>query len=79
MQTIREYRKSKGVSVTAAAGALGVSRPTYYGYEENPEKMTVEMALALCDFLGIEPSEIFLQQAISFTNRKEADGEETEA
>lgn len=74
MRTLRDIRKAHGVTATAAARALGVSRPTYYRYEENPECMTVESALALCDFLHIAPEEIFLQESVSFTNRKEEDG-----
>ncbi len=44
MQTLESLRESKGVTKVAIANYLGVSRPTYDEYEDNPHKMRVETA-----------------------------------
>lgn len=59
MKTIREVRKSKGVTASAVAKHLGVTRQTYAKYEANPEIMSVNHACAICDFLGVPVTEIF--------------------
>ena len=38
MQTLESLRESKGVTKVAIANYLGVSRPTYDEYEDNPHK-----------------------------------------
>lgn len=59
MQTLESLRESKGVTKVAIANYLGVSRPTYDEYEDNPHKMRVETALAVAEFLGVDVNEIF--------------------
>lgn len=75
MQTLEQARKTRGVSVTAAHHAIGCSRQSYYKYESNPAKMQVGKFLALCDFLRIDPTDIFLGDASSLT---ESEGGECE-
>ena len=59
VQTLESLRESKGVTKVAIANYLGVSRPTYDWYEDNPHKMRVETALAVAEFLGVDVNEIF--------------------
>lgn len=59
MQTLESLRESKGVTKVAIANYLGVSRPTYDEYEDNPHKMRVETALSVAEFLGVDVNEIF--------------------
>ena len=58
MQTLESLRESRGVTKVAIANYLGVSRPTYDEYEDNPHKMRVETALAVAEFLGVDVNEI---------------------
>lgn len=60
MQNLRAIRKSKGVTATAIARCLGVSRHTYAKYEENQETMSVAMAKRVCKFLGVHVTDVFL-------------------
>lgn len=62
MQTLESLRESKGVTKVAIANYLGVSRPTYDWYEDNPHKMRVETALAVAEFLGVDVNEIFFRR-----------------
>lgn len=59
MKSIKTVREDRGVSKTAVAKHLGVNRHTYSKYEDNQEKMTVEQAIAVCDFLHVDIAEIF--------------------
>lgn len=59
MKTLREIRESKGVSKIAVARHLGISRPCYNGYEENPSTMRIESAKQVADFLGVDVQDIF--------------------
>lgn len=59
MQTLRSVREEKGVTKAAVCRHLGISRPTYDGYEDNPGLMRVETAKQLAAFLGVEVQDIF--------------------
>lgn len=72
MQTLEEVRTSRGVTKTAAMRAMDVSRPTYDRYEEDPGLIPVGKYLALCEFLHVDPGDIFLPGASNQIHRKEA-------
>ena len=57
--TLREMRMKRGVSIVALSNHLGISRQTYRKYERNPGSMTVDQALAVCDFLRCSLGDIF--------------------
>lgn len=59
MQALKEARTAKGISKVAIARSLGIARQTYASYEEHPEKMSVEQAKAVCDFIGCDMDDIF--------------------
>ena len=64
MQTLRGVRELRGVTQKAAAEYLGVARQTYAKYENKQEKMTVEQAKAVCDFLHCEVTDVFLPEEV---------------
>lgn len=59
MKTLRQVREEKGVTKAAMIRHLGCSRPTYDEYEDHPERMRVETAVKVAEFLGVSVSEIF--------------------
>ena len=59
MQTLKEARMDAGITQKAMANRLGVSRQTYAVYEKYQGRMTIEQAVACCDFLHRPMSEIF--------------------
>lgn len=59
MESIQHIRESKGVTKAAVARHLGISKPTYDLYEQHPERMRIETAQAVADFLGVQLSDIF--------------------
>ena len=65
MQTLKEMRESRGVTQKAIASYLGVSRQTYCRYESKQEKMSVEQAKAVCDFLRCSVSDVFLPEEVN--------------
>lgn len=60
MATLREIREANGVKANAVANHLGVTRPTYKKYEDNPSIMSIAQAKAVCEFLHIPLDQIFL-------------------
>ena len=60
--TLKEIREARGVKQVAIAEHLGITRQTYASYEENPRSMTINQALAVCEFLHCEVSDIFFAQ-----------------
>lgn len=60
MKTLKEVRESLGVKQCAVAEHLGVSRQTYSRYENKQEKMSIEQAKSVCDFLRCNIADIFL-------------------
>lgn len=65
MQTLKEVRESRGVKQSAVADYLGVSRQTYCRYENNQEKMRIEQARAVCEFLRCDLADIFLPEEVN--------------
>lgn len=59
MKTLEEIRTERGVTKAALAKHLGISRPTYDEYEENPQRMRIETAKAVADFLHVSVADIF--------------------
>ncbi len=59
MKTLEEIRKGKGVTKVAVARHLGVSRPCYARYENDPSTMTIKTANNVADFLGVDVQDIF--------------------
>lgn len=60
MSKLKDIREGKGVKLSAVANHLGVSRQTYSKYEDNQGAMSIDQALAVCEFLGVSLDEIFL-------------------
>lgn len=53
-------------SVAACAEAIGVSMPTYYAIEADPEhRLTPERARILADHLGVDVTDIFLSSDLN--------------
>lgn len=69
MQTLEEARKKRGITVTAAHHALGVSRQTYYTYEAKPLRMPLGKFRQLCDFLEVDEADIFLPEDFKETKQ----------
>ena len=59
MKTIREMRVQRGITQTKMAEELGVSRPTYIKFENNPSAMSVGTAKRICSLLGCRLEDIF--------------------
>ena len=59
MKRIREIRESKGVSKAAMCRYLGISKPTYDEYENNPQNMRLSTAQKVADFLNVPLADIF--------------------
>lgn len=66
MDTLKEAREKKGVKLQAVADHLSISRQTYARYERNQGEMSIEMALAVCDFLGVDIDSIFFANRVKF-------------
>lgn len=65
MKTLKEFRTKRGITQKAVAEYLGVSRQTYNRYENMQEKMTIEQAKAVCDFLRCDVLDIFLPEEVN--------------
>ena len=55
---IKEARKKARYSMEAAAGELGISRPTYAKLEKNPEIIEMGMARKIADLYGVSIDEL---------------------
>ncbi len=64
MENLKSIREAKGVKLSAVADYLGVSRQTYSKYEENQGAMSIDQAVAVCEFLGVSVNEIFLANKV---------------
>lgn len=62
--TLRGMRELRGVTQKAVAEHLGVTRQTYASYESKQEKMSVEQAKAVCEFLHCDLADIFLPEEV---------------
>ncbi len=65
MKTLKEIRESHGVSQKAVASHLGVARQTYAKYETRQERMTIEQAKAVCEFLHCDIADVFLPEDVN--------------
>lgn len=54
MRSLKELRDEKGITQEAIARYLGITRQTYAKYEQEPEKLTIDQAIVLCDILGCD-------------------------
>lgn len=59
MSALKEAREARGVSQTAIADHLGITRQTYSSYETDPGRVSVEQAHAICEYLHCELSIFF--------------------
>jgi transcriptional regulator with XRE-family HTH domain len=75
MQSLKEVRTERGLTIEQTIRALGISRPTYMKYESDPRTMPYGRFLALCEYLGVEPGDIFLPSAVKETKGKEVEVE----
>lgn len=51
-KSLKEIREEKGITQEAIARYLGITRQTYAKYEQEPQKLTINQAIVLCDILG---------------------------
>lgn len=65
MQTLKEFRLHKGIKQSAVAEHLGVTRQTYSSYEKHQERMSIDQAKAVCEFLGCSVGDIFLPSNVN--------------
>lgn len=65
MRSLKDMREARGVKQKALAQRLGVTRQTLARYENNQEKMTIEQAKTVCDFLNCDIAEIFLPEEVN--------------
>ena len=59
---LKDARKAERYTQQQVADYLGVSRPTYQKYEENPELVTIEDAKKLARLFKVHPQDIFFGQ-----------------
>ena len=56
---MKQVREEKGVTKVAVARHLGITDKTYASYEDNPQRMRVDTAMKVADFLGVAVDTIF--------------------
>ena len=56
--TLRQARRYRDKTMSEVAQAIGVTRTTYIKYEKHPEKINLETANRISDFLNFEPGAI---------------------
>lgn len=66
-QTLKEAREAKGIKQLSVADHIGVARQTYAHYEEHPERMRIEQAEQVCDYIGVPFDSIFFGKTLSKT------------
>lgn len=71
MQSLKECRIERGVTLQAVCDAADISRPTMMKYESEAGLMPVAKFNAVCDFLHVSPDEIFLGAVVNHIDRKE--------
>ena len=54
MRSLKELRDKKGMTQETIARYLGITRQTYAKYEQEPERLTIDQAIVLCDILDCE-------------------------
>ena len=65
MSKLKEIREQKGVTQTAVANQLGISRQMYSYYENNPDQLKVKYANDICGFLSCSYDDIFLPEKLN--------------
>lgn len=64
MHNLQAAREIRGVTQKAVADYIGVTRQTYARYEAEQERMTIEQAKAVCEFLHCSITDIFLPEEV---------------
>ena len=64
MSALKKVREDRGVSQTAVADHLGITRQTYARYEAEPGQVSIEQARAICEFLHC-PLDIFFAREVN--------------
>lgn len=64
MSALKKAREDRGVSQTAVADHLGITRQTYARYEAEPGQVSIEQARAICEFLHC-PLQIFFTREVN--------------
>lgn len=65
MATIKEAREAAGYTQKGMSAALGISRPTYIKYENNPDNMPLWMAKKFCSIADCAIGDIFLPTKVN--------------
>ncbi len=60
--TLRQARRMKEYTIPFMAQKLGVSEYIYRKYENNPGKVTIEVAMKICSILDMTMEQIFFGQ-----------------
>lgn len=60
METLKDVRKSKGLTLKNMADKLGISLCTYKNYESGVRGVSTENANKICTILGVKRKEFFL-------------------
>lgn len=58
--TLRGARRMRDITQQDLAAHLGVTVPTVRKWESDPSSMPVSVARKVCQYLGINPDELFL-------------------
>ncbi len=69
LKRIKEQRDAKRLNQDEVAYSIGVSSSAYSRMETGSTEMTVKAMLKICDVLGLQPSQLFAENA-SFENEK---------
>ena len=56
--TLRQWRRAKEISQEKMAEILGVHVNTYQNWEETPEKISIEKAMAIAKTFGVSLDDI---------------------
>lgn len=56
--TLRQWRRAKEISQEKMADILGVHVNTYQNWEEAPEKISIEKAMAIAKIFGVSLDDI---------------------
>lgn len=56
--TLRQWRRVKEISQEKMAEILGVHVNTYQNWEETPEKISIEKAMAIADIFNVSLNDI---------------------
>lgn len=58
-ETLKREREKAGLSLEQLSAKLPISRQTLSTYESGRSKIKINMFLAICDALHIDPTEVF--------------------